>query len=102
MVIVDHCGLFIYLNVGYPSSFHNVTIMCESNLYKIVHIDEYFEYLPKDLGYLDGEMFVMFQLGKLKLAHGHDQNVINAYNKMHVGYRVKVEWGIGGLKQKWR
>ena len=21
---------------------------------------------------------------------------------MHAGYRIKVEWGIGGLKQKWR
>ncbi len=76
---------------------------CVSQIYtKIVHTNEYFEYLPKDPGYLDGEMFVMFQLGKFELAHGHDQNVINAYNKMHVGYRVKVEWGIGGVKQKWR
>ncbi len=105
--MVDHCGLFIYMNVGYPSSFHNVTIMCESNVYKnwcqfFMHIDEYFEYLLKDPGYLDEEMFVMFQLGKLKFVHGHDQNVINAYNKMHVGYRVKVEWGIRGLKWKWK
>jgi hypothetical protein len=107
MVIVDHCGLFIYMNVGYPSSFHDVTIMFESNVYKnwrqfFVHTDEYFEYILKDPGYLDEKMFVMFQLGKPKLVHGHDQNVINVYNKMHVGYRVKVEWGIGGLKWKWR
>jgi hypothetical protein len=47
-------------------------------------------------------MFVMFQLGKLKLVHGHDQNVISAYNKMHVGYKVRVEWGIRGLKWKWK
>ena len=25
---------------------------------------------------------------------------IRAYNKMHAGYRVQVEWGIGGLKRK--
>jgi hypothetical protein len=36
-----------------------------------------------------------------ELAHGHD-NVMNVYNKMHDGYRVKVEWGIRGLKRKWR
>jgi hypothetical protein len=33
MVVVDHHGLFIYLDVGYPCSFHDVTIMCESLLY---------------------------------------------------------------------
>jgi hypothetical protein len=56
-----------------------------------VHTNEYLEYLIKDPGYLDEEMFVMFQLGKPKLVHGHDQNVINVSNKMHVGYKVKVE-----------
>lgn len=25
-----------------------------------------------------------------------------SFNKMHAGYRVKVEWGIGGLQMKWR
>jgi hypothetical protein len=33
MVVVHH-GLFIYLDVGYPCSFHDVTILCESHLYK--------------------------------------------------------------------
>ena len=27
---------------------------------------------------------------------------IEAYNSMHAGQRVQVEWGIGGLKRKWR
>jgi hypothetical protein len=27
---------------------------------------------------------------------------MQAYNKKHVGCRVQVEWGIGGLKRKWR
>ncbi len=38
----------------------------------------------------------MRQLEKLELAFGHDQDVINVYNNMHVGYRVKMEWGIRG------
>jgi hypothetical protein len=29
-------------------------------------------------------------------------DVIQAYNKTHVGYQMQVEWGIGGLKRKWR
>jgi hypothetical protein len=49
MVVVDHCALFIYLDVGYPSSFHDVTIMLKLYLYKnqwyfFVHINEYYEY----------------------------------------------------------
>jgi hypothetical protein len=27
---------------------------------------------------------------------------MRTYNKMHVGFKVQVEWGIGGLKRKWR
>jgi hypothetical protein len=29
-------------------------------------------------------------------------DAMHAYNKMHASYRVQVEWGIGGLKRKWR
>jgi len=28
----------------------------------------------------------------------HDQNIINVYDNMFVGYNVKVEWEIGELK----
>jgi len=27
-MVVDHQGLFIYSNFGYPSSYHDVTILC--------------------------------------------------------------------------
>ena len=30
------------------------------------------------------------------------QPVVDAWNKMHARYRIQIEWGIGGLKQKWR
>ena len=35
-----------------------------------------------------------------ELEENHDETAVNAYNKMHVGYMVRVKWGIGGLKQK--
>jgi hypothetical protein len=63
-----------------------------------MYINEYFEYLLRDPSYLGEHMFVMCWLGRHELTHGHDQNAINAYNKMHVGYKVKMEWGIGGSK----
>jgi hypothetical protein len=57
MVVVDHRGLYIYLDVSYLNYFHDVTILHESNLYKnqhqiFLHTNEYFEYLLRDLGYL--------------------------------------------------
>ncbi len=36
-----------------------------------------------------------------ELAPTHD-NIMNVYNKMHDVYRMKVEWGIKGLKRKCR
>jgi hypothetical protein len=31
-----------------------------------------------------------------------DHAKMRAYNKMDASFRVKVEWGISGLKRKWR
>jgi hypothetical protein len=40
--------------------------------------------------------------GKCELILWHDQNVVDVYNKMYVGYKVTMEWGIGGMKWKWK
>jgi hypothetical protein len=40
-------------------------------------------------------MFIMCWFGKCEFVPKHDQNVNKAYNKMHVGYKMKVEWKIG-------
>jgi hypothetical protein len=39
---------------------------------------------------------------EVQLVHGHDLDAIIVFNKMHVGYRVTMEWGIDGLMRKWR
>lgn len=31
-----------------------------------------------------------------------EPGLVKTFNQMHVGYRVRVEWGIGGLEMKWR
>ncbi len=51
---------------------HDVTILCEYNLYKnwrecFMHTNDCFEYLLGDLGYMDEEMFVMRNLGGMNL-----------------------------------
>jgi hypothetical protein len=33
-VILDHRGLFIYMDIDYHGSYHNVTILRHSNVYK--------------------------------------------------------------------
>jgi hypothetical protein len=105
-VIVDHDGLFIYVDPGYPGSFHDVTILRQSELYTswrdyFTHNDEYIEYLLGDPGYAGADMFVMRRIGVHEVAEGSSNaNAIRAYNMMHAGRRIKVEWGIRGLKSK--
>ncbi len=47
-------------------------------------------------------MFIMKRIRRCEIGLNVDQDVIRAYNKMHVGYKVQMEWGIGGLKRKWK
>jgi hypothetical protein len=55
-----------------------------------LHGDEYFEYLLGDNGYLGEQMFIMKRIRMLEIGPNVDQDVIKAYNKMHVGYRVQL------------
>ncbi len=44
----------------------------------------------------------MRRVGRCEIGPNDESNVIKAYNKMYVGYKMWVEWGIGGLKRKWK
>ncbi len=44
----------------------------------------------------------MCWLGTCELAPRHDLDAVNAFEKMHVGYKIRVEWGIGRLKHTWK
>jgi len=48
------------------------------------------------------EMFIMQIIGQWELTLYVDHVTIQAYNKMHASFKVQVEWGIGGLKRKWK
>jgi hypothetical protein len=43
-------------------------------------------------------MFIMKRMGRQELPPNADHGVIQAYYKMHVGFKVQVEWGINGFK----
>ncbi len=64
--------------------------------------DDYFKYLLGDLGYMGEEMFIMWRIGRQELMPNANHVIMQTYNKMHVNFRVQVEWGIGELKRKWR
>jgi hypothetical protein len=51
---------------------------------------------------MEEEMFIMQRTGRRGITPNGNMYIVHAYNKMHVGYKVHVEWGIGGLKRKWR
>ena len=95
IVIVDHHGLFIYIDSSYLGSFHDVSCLHASELHEswreyFVHNDtnEYFEYVLGDLGYVGTEMFIMRQIQGHKIGEGISQEVVDAWNKMHAGYRI--------------
>jgi hypothetical protein len=57
-VILDHHGLFIYIDISYHGSYHDVTILRHFSVYKnwrqyFIHGDDYFEYLLGDPSYMN-------------------------------------------------
>jgi hypothetical protein len=48
------------------------------------------------------EMFLMQKIGQQKFAPNDNRDEVRAYNKVNVGFKTYVEWGIGGVKRKWR
>jgi hypothetical protein len=86
-IAMDHCGLFIYLDLMYPRSYHDINIFHQSNIHNswnqcFVHIDEYFEYLLGDLSYIGEDMFLMCDIKRFELAPEVHMDVVRAYNKM--------------------
>jgi hypothetical protein len=85
---MDHCELSIYLDLGYPRSYHDISIFHQSNIHKswryyFIHTNEYFEYLSGNLGYMGEDMFVMHHIKRRELVFKVRVNVVKLYNKIH-------------------
>jgi hypothetical protein len=90
IVVVDHHGLFIYLDLKYPRSFHDINILWQLEIHMnwrqhFVHTNKYCEYLLGDLRHMGKDMFVMWHIRRCELAPKANLTIIEAYNKMHVG-----------------
>jgi hypothetical protein len=107
-VIIDNEGFFIFVDAGFAGSFHDIRCLKQSDVYMrwrqyFSTDEEWLEYVLGDPGYMGAEMFVMRRIDNRERNPADLQNpVINAFNKRHAAERVKVEWGIGGLKNRFR
>lgn len=103
--VISNKGLFLHLNLEFPRLFHDVTILWNSNLYKrwrdhFIHMEAYFKYLLGDPKYQGENMFIMWRIGKAERPPNIGEDALTTYNKTHIGFCVRVEWGVGGLKCK--
>jgi len=93
IVILDHHGLFIYINIGYIGFYHDVMILWHFSVYKnwcqyFIHDDDDFEYLLGNPSYMSEEMFIMQKIGQWELMPDVDHVAMQTYNKMHASFKV--------------
>lgn len=84
-------------------SFHNVTCLRELDVDSnwctyFKQMDDYFKMVLGDARYVGVDHYIFRCMGRGEILPTLDIATINAFNKMHVGYRVRVEWTIRGLK----
>lgn len=48
--------------------------------------------------YVGADMFILHCMGRRGIPLGVDLPTIDAFNKMHASFKVRVEWGISGLR----
>ena len=65
-----------------------------------MHSDKHFEYFIGDPSYQGRDQYIVQRLGCQEQSLLVDNDVVNTYNKMPTSFRIRVEWGIGGLKCK--
>jgi len=85
LVVVDHFGLFIYVEASFSSAYHDINVLQGSDLATnwrdfITQRNDYFEYILGDPGYQGLEAFVMCHIAPHKLEGNHDEIAVNAYN----------------------
>lgn len=107
VVVFQHHGLFIYLDIGYldigyRDSFHDVNILCTLDLYNNWHSffyngDKNVKNLLGDPDYMCECMFMMWWFKRCELALGQAwYDCIMTYNKMHTRYKVWAGWELRG------
>ena len=102
--------LSIFVEAAFPGSYHDANCLRHTDLGK--NWRKYFdtdetspyplEYLLGDPGFLGMDHFILRRLDERENVSEHLTPVMEDFNKFHAGYRVSVEWGIGGIKAKFK
>jgi hypothetical protein len=107
VIVIDHDGLFIFVQVGFAGSFHDVRCFLLTDLFS--YWRRYFQNENRDIveedllgdsGYMGADMFILRRVDNREADAANP--VIRAFNKRHAVIRVQVEWGIGGLKKQFK
>jgi hypothetical protein len=96
VIVIDHDGLFIYIDAGYARSFHDVRCLRLSELFRNwrqcfrnENRDEVEECLLGDTGYMGADMFILRRVDNRKADAANP--VVRAFNKRHPAKCVQVE-----------
>jgi hypothetical protein len=110
VVVVDNHGLFIFVGPSFAGSFHDVR--CLRNTEISIRWRDFFandpdshvplQYLLGDPGYVGLEQFILRRVDRREVPNVDSDPLLRAFNKRHAGQRIAVEWGIGGLKSKFK
>jgi DDE superfamily endonuclease len=90
VVVVDHQGLFIFVDSGFAGSFHDVRCLRNNSLhlhwrdhFRIDDEDRVQEYLLGDPGYMGLEMYILRRVDRRE--YTTDKNAVQeAFNRRHV------------------
>ncbi len=77
----DRTCLFTYIDIEYPSFYHDVNILWHFTFYNgcrqyFIHEDNYFEVLLEDFNFMGEEMFIMIRIGTREVAPNSNLDAI--------------------------
>jgi hypothetical protein len=106
-IILDHHGLFVYINTYYPKTYyeHFVTLERLPKLiyWYYIHGNDYFEYFLGDPRYIGEKMFIiMHRIRQQEFAPYENHDAMQTFDNMHTSFKFQVQWEISELKRKWR
>jgi DDE superfamily endonuclease len=98
VVIIDHDGLFIYIDAGFAGSFHDFRCLRNShihqnwrNCFASDNLDAVQEYLLGDPGYMGVEMYALRRVDNREVPDANGNPIIRAFNQRHEACRFEVE-----------
>jgi hypothetical protein len=106
-IILDHHGLFVYINTYYPKTYYEHFVTLEHVLKLIcwyyIHGNYYFQYFLRNPKYIGEKMFItIHRIRQQEFAPYEDHDSMQTFNNMHIGFKFQVQRGISELKRKWR